>query len=159
MGAKTRMKKKNFRITGLLVLLIAIFGLAACGSNETVKLQGEQMGQDMEVTLEASNDEVQSMAAEITQPYSMLGLESKEEAESMDDMIQSQFSEINDAEGVEFEMNYGEEELVIAINIDFTEADPDDLDTLGFGNFEEEDLSLEKAVSQMEDSGLEVVDE
>lgn len=159
----TQMKKKNFRITGLLVLLIAIFGLAACGSNETVTLQGEEMGQQQEITLEAKGDEVQSMAAEMTIPYALIGVESKEEAESMDEMLQSEFEDANEADGVEVELTYEEEEIVVAINIDLTTAGPEELNTLGFGidedAFDEEDLSLEKMVSELEDNGLEVVEE
>lgn len=151
------MKKTIFRMTGLLFLLITMIGLAACGSEETVKLQGEQLGQNIEITLEAKDDEIQSIAAEVAQPYSALGVESKEEAEKMDDIIQSQFTETNE-EGVEFGVNYEEEEIIITINIDFTVADPEALNTLGFGSFEDEDLSLEKAVSEMEDAGLEVVE-
>ncbi|MFD1413297.1 DUF1307 domain-containing protein [Oceanobacillus jeddahense] len=157
------MKKKTFRITGLLFLLIAILGLVACGSNETVTLQGEEMGQQQEITLEAQNDEVQSMAAELTLPYELMGIESQEEAESMDELLQSEFEEANEADGVEVELSYEEEEIVVAINIDLTTAGPEELNTLGFGidqdSFEDEDLSLESMVSELEDNGLEVVDE
>ncbi|UUI03794.1 YehR family protein [Oceanobacillus jeddahense] len=157
------MKKKTFRITGLLFLLIAILGLVACGSNETVTLQGEEMGQQQEITLEAQNDEVQSMAAELTLPYELMGIESQEEAESMDELLQAEFEEANEADGVEVELSYEEEEIVVAINIDLTTAGPEELNTLGFGidqdSFEDEDLSLESMVSELEDNGLEVVDE
>lgn len=158
------MKKTTFRITGLLFLLIAIAGLAACGSStETVTLEGDQFGADQKVTLEAEDDQVQTVAVEMVMPYSTLGLESKEEAESMDDMLQSEYADANDTEGIDVEIAYEEEELTISVNIDFTTANSEDLNDFGFGfsedSLEDEDLSLEEAVSDLEEAGFEVVEE
>ncbi|WP_152655759.1 DUF1307 domain-containing protein [Oceanobacillus sp. CFH 90083] len=157
------MKKTNLRMTGLLFLLIAMLGLAACGSSETVTLEGEQMGMNTKITFEAKDDQVEQMSAELAGSYSAIGLESKEEAELMDDMLQAQFEDVNASEGAEVEISYEEEEIIISINIDFTVASPEELSSLGFNfsedTFEDEDLSLEDAVSDLEEAGLKVVED
>lgn len=151
------MKKTTFRITGLLFLFIATISLMACGSKETVTLQGEELGMKMEVELEAKNDEVEKASLQMSQTYSELGIESKEDAEEMSGMLESGLEEMNSTDGVEIEFNYEEEEFVAVINLDFTVADPEELNNLGF-SMDDDSLKLEKVVEEMEKSGLEVVE-
>ncbi|GGP12232.1 DUF1307 domain-containing protein [Oceanobacillus neutriphilus] len=157
------MKKTAFRITGLLFLMIVTLGLAACGSEETVTLKGEQMGMNMEVTLDAKDDEITHQTVKMEMPYSTVGVESKEEAEKMDEEIRAQFEPFEDVEGIEFEIKYGEDELTQTISVDLTTVDMEELNSIPGASLpameDDEYISLEETVKELEDAGLEVVEE
>ncbi|MCT1902476.1 YehR family protein [Oceanobacillus sojae] len=157
------MKKTAFRITGLLFLLIATLGLAACGSEETVTLKGEQMGMNMEVTLDAKDDEITHQTVKTDVPYSTMMVESKEEAEKMDEEIRAQFAPFDDVEGIEYEIEYGEDYLIQTISVDLTAVDMDELNSIPGASMpameDDEYISLEETVKELEDAGLEVVEE
>ncbi|MEK4299637.1 DUF1307 domain-containing protein [Oceanobacillus sp. FSL W8-0428] len=156
------MKKTAFRITGLLFLLIATLGLAACGSEETVTLQGDQMGMSMEVTLDAKDDEVTHQTVKTDIPYSTMMLESKEEAEELDEQIRSEFKPFEDIEGIEFEIKYGDDALTQTISVDLTAVDMEELNSIPGASLpaieDDEYISLEETVKELEDAGLEVVE-
>ncbi|GIO20841.1 DUF1307 domain-containing protein [Oceanobacillus oncorhynchi subsp. incaldanensis] len=157
------MKKRIFRITGLLFLFIAIAGLMACGKEETVTLQGEQMGMTMEVTMDAKDDEMTKQTVKANIPYSMVGAASQEEAESMDELFRSEFEPFEDIDGIEFDLDYGEEELTQTISVDLTVADIEEINSIPGASFpdtgDDEYISLEETVSDFEEQGFEVVEE
>lgn len=161
-GAKTQMKKTTFRMTGLLFLLTAILSLAACGSEETVTLQGSEFGVDMEVTIDAKDDEITKQTVQSEIPYSVIGVASKEEAESMDEMLQAEFEPFEDIDGIEFSLDYEEEQLTQIVSVDLTVADIDEINSIPDASFPEpeddEYLSLEETVQLFEDEGFEVVE-
>ncbi|MFD1452242.1 DUF1307 domain-containing protein [Oceanobacillus sojae] len=157
------MKKTAFRISGLLFLLIATLGLAACGSEETVTLKGDQMGMSMEVTLDAKDDEVTHQTVKTDIPYATMMVESKEEAEKMDEEIRAPFEPFEDIEGIEAEIEYGEDALTQTISVDLTTVDMEELNSVPGASLpaieDDEYISLEETVKELEDAGLEVVEE
>ncbi|GIO23565.1 DUF1307 domain-containing protein [Oceanobacillus sp. J11TS1] len=157
------MKKKTFRITGLLFLLIAIVGLTACGKEKTVVLQAEDFGINAEVTIEAKGDEMTKQTAKQELPYDLLDIGSKEEAESLDDMLLADLESYKDIEGYEYGIEYGEDSLTLTESFDFVAGDIKELNTIPEADFPElednEYLSLEETIKLFEDDGFEVVEE
>ncbi|WP_339284489.1 DUF1307 domain-containing protein [Oceanobacillus sp. FSL K6-3682] len=157
------MKKTAFRISGLLFLLIATLGLAACGSEETVTLKGDQMGMSMEVTLDAKDDEVTHQTVKTDIPYTTMMLESKEEAEKMDEEIRAELEPFEDIEGIKIKIEYGEDQLTQTISVDLTTVDMEELNSVPGASLpaieDDEYISLEETVKELEDAGLEVVEE
>lgn len=151
--------KKNLRNIMFLFILTAMVTLVACGSSEKVTLEGEADGATQTITFEAKDDKIEKVAMKVAQTYESLEMGSKEEAESaMGEMLKAGFESANETDGVETKVEFEDEALVIEVNMDFTKADPDALDELGMGlgaSLDDEDLSLEKAVSDLESQGFE----
>ncbi|MFD1417100.1 YehR family lipoprotein [Oceanobacillus jeddahense] len=153
------MKRTTFRITGLLFLLLALVGLIACNSEETVTLQGEQNGVVLEITYVAEGDEVVEQSTESEIPYSSLMVTTKEEAQAILDPI---VAEIQGTEGLEHNIDYQDDKAIETMTIDYTSADLSEISALPGSNFEgSEDadmVSLEQSVEMMESQGFEVVE-
>lgn len=146
-----------------LFILTAIVTLAACGSGEKVTLESEEDGMSQTITFNAKKDKIEKVEMKVTQSYDSLGLGSKDEVEeAMGGSFEAEFEEVNNTDGLEANVDYQDEELVIEAKVDFTKVDTDNLDELnvGFlpGSFDDEDLSLEKAVSELESQGFKKVD-
>ena len=157
------MKKTAFRITGLLFLVAAMVGLMACGSEETVTYKGEQFGVSSEVTYVAKGDEVTKQTIKSDMPYSMLGVESKEEAEeTLDDLFRSELEAFNDIEGVEIDLKYEDDKIAQTIAIDYSVADLEEIKSLPGADLEgpkdADYVSLEKSVKLLENEGFEKVE-
>ncbi|WP_368654164.1 DUF1307 domain-containing protein [Ornithinibacillus sp. 4-3] len=151
--------KKNLRNIMFLFILTAMVTLVACGSSEKVTLEGDVDGATQIVTFEAKKDKIEKVEMKIAQTYESLNMSSKEEAEStMGELMEEAFASANESDGVDVSVGFEDEELIVEANIDFTKADTDALDEIGMGlgsSLDDEDLSLEKAVSDLESQGFE----
>ncbi|MEF3331383.1 YehR family lipoprotein [Oceanobacillus oncorhynchi] len=152
-------KQKTFRIVGMLALILALAGLMACNSEETVTLQSEQNGVIMKITYVAEGDEVIEQSTESEIPYSSLMVTTKEEAQAILDPI---VAEIQGTEGLEHNIDYQDDKAIETMTIDYTTADLSEISALPGSTFEGEEgadtVSLEQSVEMMEGQGFEVVE-
>ncbi|WP_152656705.1 YehR family lipoprotein [Oceanobacillus sp. CFH 90083] len=150
-------KQTTYRIAGLLVLFIALAGLMACSSEESVTLQGEQNGIILEVTYVANGDEVIEQSVESEIPYSSLMVTTKEEAQAILDPIVAEFQGV---EGIEHNIDYQDDKAVETMSVDLTVVDLSEAANLPGASVDSDvdSISLEESVEMLENQGFEVVE-
>ncbi|MFD1412846.1 DUF1307 domain-containing protein [Oceanobacillus jeddahense] len=150
------MMKRMLRIIGLLFLFLCTVGLIACSSSETITLRGdiEDFANDVEIILEAKDEEVQSMQYVIASSYSDMNI-TKEEEKEMEEEIRLMYGSLMGADGMGVNVNYGDTEMELVMYIDFREVNQSDLSEYGFENVEDGDLELENMMMQLEEAGFE----
>jgi uncharacterized lipoprotein YehR (DUF1307 family) len=110
-----------------LIALIGVFFLASCGSGsgaaqETKTFTNEQNGVQMELVFKYSGDEVKTQTANNTMPYSSVGVSTKEEAQTILDPIAEEYKDI---EGIDYSIEYGEDEATESLTINYDNLDFD----------------------------------
>ena len=103
----------------LFVLAMVTVVLAACGSEETRTFEMEDTGLTSTLTYTYSGDEVTSQTAENVLNYEELGIE-KADAEEILNPVAEQYEGL---EGIEYSIEYGDEEAVESIEINYEELD------------------------------------
>jgi uncharacterized lipoprotein YehR (DUF1307 family) len=110
-----------------LIALIGVFFLASCGSGsgaaqKTKTFTNEQNGVQMELVFKYSGDEVKTQTANNTMPYSSVGVSSKEDAQTILDPIAEEYKDI---EGIDYSIEYGEDEATESLTINYDNLDFD----------------------------------
>ncbi|GIO23569.1 DUF1307 domain-containing protein [Oceanobacillus sp. J11TS1] len=149
--------KKNFKLTGFILLLISFFALAACGTDqetETYKL--EEDNNSIETTFVAEDGEIIEQSTEsITSYESIRGIESKEDAEAL---LVPSAEPLQGIEGLEYNLDFQDDHFIETIKIDFTTVDTSEVPGLAeLLEQEEEHLKLEDAIKYLEEQGFEKV--
>ncbi|MFD1064896.1 DUF1307 domain-containing protein [Oceanobacillus locisalsi] len=152
-------KKNRFIATGLIVLLIFSLILTACSSDqETVTYQLEEGNNSIETTFVADDGEITEQSSRSVTSYdSIEGIESQEEAEAL---LVPSAEPLQGIEGLEYNLDFEEDQFIETITIDFAGADLSELPGLDeVIDNEEENLKLDDAVESLEEQGFEQVKE
>lgn len=141
-----------FALTMVAVVLVA------CGSEETRTFEMEETGIKSTLTYTYSGDEVTSQTAENVITYEDLGIE-KADAEEILDPVAKQYE---DLEGVEYSIEYGDEEAVENIDINYEELDYEKaqgVEGIQLEGDPEQGVSMEKSAEMLEGQGYTEVEE
>lgn len=151
------MKKKGI---GLLVILLIVCVLAACGSKEVEErvFELEEMGIVTKMTYTYQGDEVLKQKAENIIPYASLGVTSQEEAE---EILDPQVEELQGIDGVSEEVEYKEDEALETLEIDYENLDHDKIEKIPGLNISgniKNGISMEKSAEALLNQGYEEVE-
>ncbi len=135
--------------------------MTGCGkdkiTSKTCELNEE--GLNMTATMTATNDVVEKIDMTIIPENSYIGIDSFEELDDdqkavFKDTMLSSLGVTGEEDGVEVDVKF-DKKMTITLNLDFKKADKDVLKTLGFDveNASDEEMSLERAVKDLEDDG------
>lgn len=141
------------KLTGLMSILLLAVILTACGS-ATKSFVIEQDGISVTTTYTHKGDTVTAQSTETTMSYEAVGIESKEEAESLDEELIEEFKDTN---GVEMITNYKDKEATVTIKLDYTKISKEDFKKLTGEDFDgdlSKDVSLEETEKNMEKAGF-----
>ena len=142
----------------LFVLAMVTVVLAACGSEETRTFEMEDTGLTSTLTYTYSGDEVTSQTAENVMNYEELGLE-KADAEEILNPVAEQYEGL---EGIEYSIEYGDEEAVESIEINYEELDYEKaqgVEGIQLEGNPEDGVSMEKSAEMVEEQGYTEVEE
>lgn len=146
------------KITLLAVIPMSLL-LAACGGEETKTFIYEEEGMSSEMVFTYSGDSVNNERSTTTLEYEPLGLSSAEAAEE----VLADFTlDIQDVAGVEYNIDYGDSEAVETVEINYEEADINELREAGVqieGEEDAEGISLEQTEEILVDQGYEAVED
>ena len=140
----------------VLAILAAI--MTACGSEETRTFEMEETGTKSTITYTYSGDEVSKQTAENIVNYEELGIE-KADAEEIIKTVAEQYKDID---GVEYSVEYGDEEAVENIEINYEELDYEKAqktDGIMLQGDPEKGISMEKSAEMIEEQGYTEVEE
>jgi uncharacterized lipoprotein YehR (DUF1307 family) len=140
----------------VLAILAAI--MTACGSEETRTFEMEEAGTKSTITYTYSGDEVSKQTAENIVNYEELGIE-KADAEEIIKPVAEQYKDID---GVEYSVEYGDEEAVENIEINYEELDYEKAqktEGIMLQGDPEKGISMEKSAEMIEEQGYTEVEE
>ena len=140
----------------VLAILAAI--MTACGSEETRTFEMEETGTKSTITYTYSGDEVSKQTAENIVNYEELGIE-KADAEEIIKTVAEQYKDID---GVEYSVEYGDEEAVENIEINYEELDYEKAqktEGIMLQGDPEKGISMEKSAEMIEEQGYTEVEE
>jgi uncharacterized lipoprotein YehR (DUF1307 family) len=132
---KVMKMKKVASVTCLMVLLLV---LSACGKEEVLTKIFERQENDSVVvfTYKYQDDTVIEQTANIIQPYSELGLTTKEEAGKEMAPVIEQYKELK---GVTFNITFCESQVIQYIMINYEKADISELSKVAGKSFDTND--------------------
>lgn len=111
------------KILGSILIIFTILVISGCGSKEETKtFVSNQDGVEVELVYTYQGDKVIKQTANNKIEYSILGVETKEDAQALLDPFAAQYQEL---EGVEHKIEYKEKEAVETLSVDFTKLDLD----------------------------------
>ena len=140
----------------VLAILTAV--MTACGSEETRTFEMEETGTKSTITYTYSGDEVSKQTAENIVNYEELGIE-KADAEEIIKPVAEQYKDID---GVEYSVEYGDEEAVENIEINYEELDYEKAqktEGIMLQGDPEKGISMEKSAEMIEEQGYTEVEE
>jgi uncharacterized lipoprotein YehR (DUF1307 family) len=146
--------RKKIAIIG--VVLISLL-LTACGGEEqTVKATQTINGIELELEYIAEGDRVKRQTAYNIMPYDAMGVTNAEEAEALLGETAAEFEGVN---GLTHEIDYQDDQVVETLEVDFDEADIEELSTIPGMTFTEDagnGISLEESIKLLEEQGFDV---
>ncbi|WP_449277608.1 YehR family protein [Leucobacter sp. GX24907] len=154
-------QQKTTGKTVKLLAVLAALGLAltACaggGEKTETVFTTNQNGVDITMTYYATGDEVTSQSTESVISYEALGVEDQDSAE---EMLAPMAEEFKDIEGVEHEIEYGEDSATERLSVDYTTASLSEVARLTGSTFDEEaedggKVGLEQSRKMLADAGF-----
>lgn len=112
--------KKN--LTGLVFLILAMVLVGCSASTETATFVMDQGGMTSKLVYTYQGDKVLTESAETIMPYSMLGVTTKEEAQTIFEQA-SPSSVYEGIEGMTYSVEYGADSLTQKITVDYSKVD------------------------------------
>src|SRR5690625_1080561 len=147
------------KFLGVIALLSIVFIISACGASEkTTTYELKEDGLNSTIDYTHKGDEVVKQATKNTVAYEIYGFESKDEAESS----LSPFTEVyEDLKGIDYSIDFQDEEFVEEITIDYTAVDYDQLEGIEGFEFEgdtDNGISLKETAKLIEAEGFKKVE-
>lgn len=148
------------KIISLLLILMLTVTLCGCGKKDVVTSKTCTMTQsnmDMSYKLTATNDEIDKLVLTITPNNSLFGVDSlnvlddaqKEQVKTA--MLKNLGLDSSNYEGLDIDIKI-DDNMVVTVTADLKVADKDVLKKIGM-DFTGVDMSLKRAVEDMEDAG------
>ena len=142
---------KNFkRILTSFMLIFSIILLTACGGEKSKTYYMSENGSEMTVKVKYKDDVVNELDIDAKMSYKSLDVENQEQAKLLFSMIKSMGASL---EGIKFDVEYGNNEATLKVNIDLNKVNPEKLKALAgsFGGKVSEKSSgeLEKGLNKI----------
>lgn len=135
----------------IVVALICIIALSACGKEQTKTYEGDVSGKHVLTSITYKDDKVLKQSTINTIKYDDLGMD-KDEAKKLFAQSESIFK---DLKGVKYKVDYKDKKAIEHLDIDYTEVDMKKLNKrLGVSTKENKDISFEKLEKQLKHRGL-----
>lgn len=135
----------------IVVALICIIALSACGKEQTKTYEGDVSGKHVLTSITYKDDKVLKQSTINTIKYDDLGTD-KDEAKKLFAKSESIFK---DLKGVKYKVDYKDKKAIEHLDIDYTEVDMKKLNKrLGVSTKENKDISFEKLEKQLKHRGL-----
>ncbi|HCD1989355.1 TPA: DUF1307 domain-containing protein [Staphylococcus aureus] len=135
----------------IVVALICIIALSACGKEQTKTYEGDVSGKHVLTSITYKDDKVLKQSTINTIKYDDLGMD-KDEAKKLFAKSKSVFK---DLKGVKYKVDYKDKKAIEHLDIDYTEVDMKKLNKrLGVSTKENKDISFEKLEKQLKHRGL-----
>ncbi|WGZ12012.1 YehR family lipoprotein [Staphylococcus aureus] len=135
----------------IVVALICIIALSACGKEQTKTYEGDVSGKHVLTSITYKDDKVLKQSTINTIKYDDLGMD-KDEAKKFFAKSESIFK---DLKGVKYKVDYKDKKAIEHLDIDYTEVDMKKLNKrLGVSTKENKDISFEKLEKQLKHRGL-----
>lgn len=135
----------------IVVALVCIIALSACGKEQTKTYEGDVSGKHVLTSITYKNDKVLKQSTINTIKYDDLGMD-KDEAKKLFAKSESIFK---DLKGVKYKVDYKDKKAIEHLDIYYTEVDMKKLNKrLGVSTKENKDISFEKLEKQLKHRGL-----
>ncbi|HCY0809305.1 YehR family lipoprotein [Staphylococcus aureus] len=135
----------------IVVALVCIIALSACGKEQTKTYEGDVSGKHVLTSITYKDDKVLKQSTINTIKYDDLGMD-KDEAKKLLAKSESIFK---DLKGVKYKVDYKDKKAIEHLDIDYTEVDMKKLNKrLGVSTKENKDISFEKLEKQLKHRGL-----
>ncbi|HEI7799750.1 TPA: DUF1307 domain-containing protein [Staphylococcus aureus] len=135
----------------IVVALICIIALSACGKEQTKTYEGDVSGKHVLTSITYKDDKVLKQSTINTIKYDDLGMD-KDEAKKLFAKSENIFK---DLKGVKYKVDYKDKKAIEHLDIDYTEVDMKKLNKrLGVSTKENKDISFEKLEKQLKHRGL-----
>ncbi|HCZ0920940.1 TPA: DUF1307 domain-containing protein [Staphylococcus aureus] len=135
----------------IVVALICIIALSACGKEQTKTYEGDVSGKHVLTSITYKDDKVLKQSTINTIKYDDLSMD-KDEAKKLFAKSESIFK---DLKGVKYKVDYKDKKAIEHLDIDYTEVDMKKLNKrLGVSTKENKDISFEKLEKQLKHRGL-----
>lgn len=133
---------------------------AASGEEQSKTFVMEEEGYINELVYYYIDDEVQRQTSQSDITYEALGVEGEEQAR---ELLEQEAANYQEVDGVEQNIEYGEEGIVETLEVDYTVADLSEVSGLEGAEFEEgadeaQFISMERSEEQLLNSGYELAD-
>lgn len=156
-----RKASATFAAVVALVAALMLVLTGCSGGKETVtSYQLEQQGTITKLTFYATGDKVDRQTTETILNYEEVGFANKDEAEEYLAPVMEEFDQ--DIAGFSHSIEYGETEAVEKLEVNYAEADLDQISQLTGSQFDGDaqanGVSLEKTVEMLEARGFEKVE-
>ncbi|HEA6412374.1 TPA: YehR family lipoprotein [Staphylococcus aureus] len=135
----------------IVVALVCIIALSACGKEQTKTYEGDVSGKHVLTSITYKDDKVLKQSTINTIKYDDLGM-NKDEAKKLFAKSENIFK---DLKGVKYKVDYKDKKAIEHLDIDYTEVDMKKLNKrLGVSTKENKDISFEKLEKQLKHRGL-----
>lgn len=135
----------------IVVALVCIIALSACGKEQTKTYEGDVSGKHVLTSITYKDDKVLKQSTINTIKYDDLGMD-KDEAKKLFAKSEIIFK---DLKGVKYKVDYKDKKAIEHLDIDYTEVDMKKLNKrLGVSTKENKDISFEKLEKQLKHRGL-----
>ncbi|UZW86854.1 DUF1307 domain-containing protein (plasmid) [Staphylococcus lugdunensis] len=145
------------KIIGLVVSIVVLITLSACGVEKTKTFVGKKYNVKIEVTYTYKEDKVIKQKTVNTLKYSDFGINDDTTKKKVKEELERQSEKMKDIKGVKHSIKEKDEGFVETMTIDFKNADIATLKSKGIidisGNTEK-DLSMKKIEKKMKEIGL-----
>ena len=145
------------KVTGLVVSIVFLITLSACGAEKTKTFVGEESNVKMEVTYTYKGDEIIKQKSVNTLKYSDFSLNDDTSKKIMKEAIEKESKKMQDVKGVKETVKENDEGIVETITIDLKNADIDTLKSKDFvsmsGNTRN-GFSMKKTEKEMKKEGF-----
>ncbi|HDG3992284.1 TPA: DUF1307 domain-containing protein [Staphylococcus aureus] len=135
----------------IVVALVCIIALSACGKEQTKTYEGDVSGKHVLTSITYKDDKVLKQSTINTIKYDDLGMD-KDETKKLFAKSENIFK---DLKGVKYKVDYKDKKAIEHLDIDYTEVDMKKLNKrLGVSTKENKDISFEKLEKQLKHRGL-----
>lgn len=145
------------KIIGLVVSIVILITLSACGMEKSKTFVGEKTNVKMEVTYTYKGDKVIKQKSVNTLKYSDFSINDDETKKILKDTIEKQSEKLQDVKGVKESVKENDEGFVETITIDYKKADIDTLKSkqiVSISGNTEKGLSMKKSEEKMKEEGF-----
>ncbi|MCH4477459.1 DUF1307 domain-containing protein [Staphylococcus haemolyticus] len=145
------------KVTGLVVSIIFLITLSACGAEKTKTFVGEESNVKMEVTYTYKGDEIIKQKSVNTLKYSDFSLNDDTSKKLMKEAIEKESKKMQDVKGVKETVKENDEGIVETITIDLKNADIDTLkskDIVSMSGNTGNGFSMKKTEKEMKKEGF-----
>ncbi|MCG1682786.1 DUF1307 domain-containing protein [Staphylococcus epidermidis] len=145
------------KIIGLVVSIVVLITLSACGNEKTKTFVGKKDNVKVEVTYTYKGDRIIKQKSVNTLKYSDFGISDDASKKKVKEAIERQSEKMQDVKGVNESIKENDEGFVETIDVDFEKADIDTLKSKGIVNIagnSGSSISMKKTEKKMKENGF-----